>query len=382
MLGEKTMITMEISRRSLLARTSVLATAIAMLCTTAHAQGGTNDASQGQVPTQTQGPTASQPGAPGPAGPSKASKTNTAGEIVITGTALRASPDQVAVPVSVISSESIAKGGVTNNALELVRKQIPSFAGRSNTGNSNATNTNQNTAGGSQAQLRNLDTLVLINGRRAAVNPIAGLGGKVFVDLAQVPISAIDRVEVLTDGASAIYGSDAVGGVINFILKKNYEGAEADGRVGLAAGNYTERNANLTVGHNITPDINITLSASYTKTDPLYQRERSFASPFYLTSTAVPGSVVTGGLFGVLRSGLISPSLVNPTGVLATAPNFAALVTNGTYLNTPTLISPQTNPATATSNIPVAGTGIGGTYDLSQFQTLLLGQGERQDPRR
>src|SRR5690242_17105967 len=102
------------SRRSLLVRTSVLATAMVMLCGTAHAQGGANDASQGQVPAQTQGPAGAQPGAPGPAGPSKASKTNAAGEIVITGTALRASPDQVAVPVSVISSESIAKGGVSN----------------------------------------------------------------------------------------------------------------------------------------------------------------------------------------------------------------------------------------------------------------------------
>jgi len=365
------------SRRSLLVRTSVLATSMAMLCGTAHAQGAANDSTQGQPAETAQAPTNPQPTAPGPVSPSKASKANAAGEIVITGTALRASPDQVAVPVSVISSESIAKGGVTNNALELVRKQIPSFAGRSNTGNSNASNTNQNTAGGSQAQLRNLDTLVLINGRRAAVNPIAGLGGKVFVDLAEVPISAIDRVEVLTDGASAIYGSDAVGGVINFILKKNYEGAEADGRFGFANHGYEERNANITVGHNITPGINITLSASYTKTDPLFQSERSFASPFYVTSTAVPGSVVTGGLFGVLRSGLASPSQVNPTGVLATAPNFAALVANGTYVNTPTLVSPQTNPPTATSNIQIAGTGIGGTYDLSRFQTLLLGQEQK-----
>lgn len=347
-------------RHSLLAKASLLATATVLISGPAFAQGAQ---SQAPAPRQT--------------APSKASKSNPSGEIVITGTALRASPDQVAVPVSVISSESIAKGGVTNNALELVRKQVPSFAGRSNTGNSNGTNTNQNTAGGSQAQLRNLDTLVLINGRRAAVNPIAGLGGKVFVDLAEIPIGAVDRVEVLTDGASAIYGSDAVGGVVNFILKKNYEGAEVDGRFGFANGGYEERNANLTVGHNIAPGINITLSASYTKTDPLYERRRSFASPFYITSTAVPGSVVTGGLFGVLSPGLISPSQVNPTGVLATAPNFAALVSNGTYGNTPTLVSPQTNPPTATSNIPVAGTGIGGTYDLARFQTLLLAQKQK-----
>ena len=359
------------TRRSLLAKTSVLATAMALLGSPAFAQGTPTD------PAQAPPPSPPPSNAPGPKAPGKASQTNAAGEIVITGTALRASPDQVAVPVSVISSESILKGGVTNNALELVRKQVPSFAGRSNTGNSNASNTNQNTGGGSQAQLRNLDTLVLINGRRAAVNPIAGLGGKVFVDLAEVPIAAVDRVEVLTDGASAIYGSDAVGGVINFILKKNYEGAEADGRLGFASGGYTERNANLTVGHNIAPGINITLSASYTKTDPLYQRERSFASPFYVTSTAVPGTVVTGGLFGVLRSGLTSPSQTNPTGILATAPNFAALVANGTYVNTPTQISPQTSPPTATSNIPIAGTGIGGTYDLSRFQTLLLKQEQK-----
>ncbi len=363
---------------SLLARTSMLAMGALLFSRAAYAE-GTGGESQPGAPAETaQAPAGSQPGAPGPSVPTAKSTGNAgANAIIITGSALRTSPDQVAVPVSVISNQAILKGGVTNNALELVRKQIPSFAGRSNTGNSNASNTNQNTAGGSQAQLRNLDTLVLINGRRAAINPIAGLGGKVFVDLAEIPIAAVDRVEVLTDGASAIYGSDAVGGVINFILKKNFEGVEADGRLGFAAGGYEERNANITVGHNIVPGVNVTLSATYTKTDPLYEKDRSFASPFYSTSTAVPATVVTGGLFGVLAPSLTSPSETNPTGILATAPNFAALVSNGTYVNTPTLRSPQTNPPTATSNIPIAGTGIGGTYDLSRFQTLLLGQEQK-----
>lgn len=297
--------------------------------------------------------------------------------IIVTGSALPTTPDQVAVPVSVINADSITKGGVSGNALELVRKQIPSFAGRSNTGNSNANNTNQNTAGGSQAQLRNLDTLVLVDGRRVAVNAIAGLGGKVFVDLAQVPVGGIDRVEVLTDGASAIYGSDAVGGVINFITKQHYEGVSVDGRYGFADGGYREKSANFTVGHNFTDDLNVTLAGSYSKTDPLFQNQRKFTSPFYSTATAVPGSVVNSGLFGVLAPGVNSPSQNNPTGVAATAPNFAALVANGTYINTPTTTSPQTTPATATSNIAVAGTGIGGTYDLSQFQTLLLQQDQK-----
>ena len=297
--------------------------------------------------------------------------------IIVTGSALPTTPDQVAVPVSVINADSILKGGVSGNALELVRKQIPSFAGRSNTGNSNANNTNQNTAGGSQAQLRNLDTLVLVDGRRVAVNAIAGLGGKVFVDLAQIPVGAIDRVEVLTDGASAIYGSDAVGGVINFITKQHYEGVSVDARYGFADGAYREKSANFTIGHNFTEGLNVTLAGSYSKSDPLYQNQRRFTSPFYSTATAVPGSVVTGGFFGVLAPGLSSPSQTNPTGVAATAPNFAALIANGTYVNTPTTVSPQTTPPTANSNIGVAGTGIGGTYDLSRFQTLLLQQDQK-----
>ena len=98
-------------------------------------------------------------------------------EIVVTGSALPTTPDAVAVPVSTVNAAAILKGGVSSNVLEILRKDLPSFAGRSNAGNSNANNTNQNTAGGSQVQLRNLDTLVLIDGRRSAIDAIAGLGG-------------------------------------------------------------------------------------------------------------------------------------------------------------------------------------------------------------
>lgn len=349
------------ARRTLWATTALVGSLF--LCAAAHAQ-----SAPGAHPPGTLGDAATVPQEQGEPDEGK--------EIVVTGSALPTTPDQVAVPVSIIGEAQIQKGGVDNNVLELVRKQIPSFAGRSNTGNSNANNTNQNTGGGSQAQLRNLDTLVLINGRRAAVNAIAGLGGKVFVDLAQIPVAAIRRVEVLTDGSSAIYGSDAVGGVINFILKNDYEGLSVDGRYGFADG-YRERSANFTFGHNFTEGFNVTLAGSYLKSDPLYQNQRGFTSPFYSTATAVPGSVVNSGLFGVLAGGLTSPAQRNPTGVNATAANFAALVANGTYVNTPTVVSAQTTPAAATSNIPVAGTGIGGTYDLSRFQTLLLQQEQK-----
>ncbi|WP_309606974.1 TonB-dependent receptor plug domain-containing protein [Phenylobacterium sp.] len=279
-----------------------------------------------------------------------ATKATEVDEVIVTGSALPTTLDAVAVPVSTVSAEKIAKSGVDSNALEILRKSLPAFEGRGNAGSSNANNTNQNTAGGSQARLRDLDTLVLINGRRAAVSAIAGVGGKIFVDVNQIPPSAIARVEVLQDGASAIYGSDAVGGVVNFILKHDFNGLEVGGRYAGAQGGYTEKSAYFTAGHSFGERLDVMLSGSYNQTDPLYQKDRSFTNPFILSSTAVPGAV---GTF-LLNPGFDSPSQSVPTGIAATAPSLAAL-TPGVYT--------ASNAA-----------AIGQTYPLSQFQTLLLGQ--------
>ena len=286
-------------------------------------------------------------------------------EIVVTGSALPTQESQIPVPVNIIGQAQIEKGGVNNNVLDILRKQIPAFQGRSNAGNSNANNTNQNTAGGSQVQLRNLDTLVLVNGRRVAINAIAGLGGKAFVDVSQIPAGAIDRLEVLNDGASAIYGSDAIGGVVNIILKKDYEGLDFGGRLGIGDRGYEERSADFTAGINLKKGVNLTVSGFYSKTDPLFQRDRDFSSPFYLTSAAVPSAVGT----AVLANGINSPSQKNPVGLAAVAPNIAALIANGTYRDA--------GAAQVVNGIPIVGTGVGGTYDLSQYQTLLLGQEQK-----
>lgn len=88
-----------------------------------------------------------------------------------------------------------------------------------------------NATNGTALNLRGLGagaTLVLLNGRRLPSGGTAGL----FVDVSSVPLSAVERIDVLTDGASAIYGSDAIGGVVNFVLRKDYDGAETQARVG------------------------------------------------------------------------------------------------------------------------------------------------------
>ena len=271
--------------------------------------------------------------------------------VLVTGSALPTSTDALAVPVTIVDAAAIAKAGVSTNILEILRKQIPGFAGRSNTGNSNAANTNQNTAGGSSIQLRNLDTLILVNGRRVASSAIAGVNGKVFVNVAQIPPSAIERIEVLADGASAIYGSDAIGGVVNIILKSNVEGGQVSSRFAGASGSYSERSVDGTYGLTLGGRTNLTLSASYSKSTPLFQNQRSFSSPFYSTAGNVPGAI--GNFF-------LSPGI--------TAPNPAASATvaaNSQYINAGATV------ATA------PGTGIGGTYNLAQFGTVLLKQQQK-----
>jgi iron complex outermembrane receptor protein len=286
-----------------------------------------------------------------PAMAQQASDARATQDIVVTGSALPTAPDDVAVPVSVVGADAIQKSGVNSNVLEILRKSIPAFAGRSNTGNSNANNNNQRTAGGSSIQLRNLDTLVLVNGRRVAPSAIAGVNGKVFVNVSEIPADAIERIEVLTDGASAIYGSDAIGGVVNIILKSNWQGGQVNARYGGGDG-YNEHSVGMTYGFNPLKNTNITISASWSKSDPLYQNQRSFSSPFYSTGTAVPGAI---GAFGLVP-GVSSPTL------------------GGGYANA--AADPQYVSAGVT--VPTApGTGIGGTYDLSKFNTILLEQEQK-----
>ena len=272
-------------------------------------------------------------------------------EVIVTGSSIPVAPDEVAVPVETLDAAALAASGVDSNALEILRKTIPSFEGRSNAGNSNANNNNQNTAGGSQVQLRNLPTLILVNGRRVANSGVGGINGKNFVDVNQIPADAIDHVDVLTDGASSIYGSDAVGGVVNFVLKSDYQGLTAGARMG-SGRDYGERSAYVTGGLNIGA-ANITATANFNHTDPLFQNDRAFSSPLYGKTSGLPG--VVGGGSDILSPSLASPSARNPTGANATAGSIANLVSNGTYL--------PTTPASIASG-----------FNIAPYQTLLLRQ--------
>lgn len=138
--------------------------------------------------------------------------------ITVTGTRIKRVDVEGALPVTVIDREAIELSG-ESSAADLLRNQsfnsFGSFRAQSGT----------NTQGASEIDLRGIGSgrsLVLIDGRRIPKNPTSTVGQ----DLSTIPLGAIERIEILSDGASAIYGSDAIGGVINVITRKDFQGAE------------------------------------------------------------------------------------------------------------------------------------------------------------
>lgn len=259
-------------------------------------------------------------------------------KFVVTGSLIPFAADAPAIPITTVDVKDIERSGSTSSVLEVLRKSVPQFTGNGNIGSTNANIASGSTNGGSQLSLYNAQTLVLINGRRAAYAPVGASGGFVFVDVNLIPVSAIEKIDVLTDGASAIYGSDAVSGVVNIILKTDYEGAEVGGRYGVSdnKGNWEERQAHVVVGA-VSGKTSITASAEWYKSDPLFQYERPFSAVAYGTATFA-GSVNVGSSYYYLKPGTNAPSgalSLTPTEAVAagiyTGPN--SLNTQITYFN-------------------------------------------------
>ncbi|MDI1251497.1 MAG: TonB-dependent receptor [Lacunisphaera sp.] len=246
-------------------------------------------------------------------------------KFVVTGSYIPMAGISTAIPVTVLNAQAIEDTGVTTNVLEILRKAAPQFSGNGNLGNSNANISSGSTGGGSALAFRNTQTLVLINGRRAAYAPILSSGGFQYVDVNLIPVSAIERIEILQDGASALYGTDAVSGVVNIILKHDYKGFEVNGYYGFTdnQGKYAQRKFSV-VGGTGTEKTSITMAAEWSSADPLWQFERSFSNPAYGTPSFA-GVVDIAGQFYVLKPGLNAP----PTG---THQSVAALVAAGIYI--------------------------------------------------
>ncbi|MYM31678.1 TonB-dependent receptor [Duganella sp. CY15W] len=226
--------------------------------------------------------------------------------VEITGSRIKRVDAETASAVQVITAEDIARSGATT--VTDVLRNLPA----GNTGGYVTEGTPSQAFGSAGVSLRGLgagSTLTLINGRRVA--PF-GFGSASFVDTNAIPVNAIERVEVLLDGASAIYGADAIGGVINIILRKNYEGLSATVSGGTSAyhdGNMG--NASITYGQGkLEQDgYNWLLSLSHSDISPVLvnARERTRDGDFRrvgladrrstFSSNAYTASGTTGGTF-------------------------------------------------------------------------------------
>jgi len=222
--------------------------------------------------------------------------------VEVTGSAIRRVQSETALPVQTISRAEIEKTGVTT-AAELMGRVSANSNGLTDGA---SINVGGDQRGFNSANLRGIgtsSTLVLLNGRRMA--NFASPGDDSGVDLNNIPAAALERVEVLLDGASALYGTDAIGGVINFITRKDFQGLEANVYVGTTdEGGAGKRTASLSAGRGVLErdGYNVFAVADFQRANPLNTSQRSF----------IPGLQVEQRL-GHLLSSYTSPANIRLT---------------------------------------------------------------------
>ncbi|HEX4299714.1 MAG TPA: TonB-dependent receptor [Gammaproteobacteria bacterium] len=235
------------------------------------------------------------------------------GKIEVTGTRIKRVDVEAARPITIITKQQIKATGLTS--VGDVLQQLPSAGAAVNS------QFNNGNSGRSNADLRNLGSnrlLVLLDGKRV----ISGLAGD--VDLNTIPLAIIDHIEVLQDGASAVYGSDAISGVVNLITVKNYDGAEANAHIGKFdahgdGGGFDgeSQQYDFTVG-TVRDKGGVVLNVSYVNDSPVYAGDRSISKEPVIGSGESAGSFFTPNGFFLMET---------PNGV---CPGKATLASDGT----------------------------------------------------
>jgi len=287
--------------------------------------------------------------------------------IEVTGSRLKNSDAQSANPITIVSSEDIAKQAATS--LEQILMKLPSV---DFTGGITA-NTSNGGVGASEVGLRNLGpqrTLVLLNGQRFPFTDTQGTSDA--VDLNNIPVSMIDHIEVLRDGASSIYGADAIGGVINIITKQHFNGVEVGGSVGETSyGDGLRHSVYSTVGADFDRG-NILINVGTDHTDGIAQAARAWAvtehpladyNSYDEISSRITGAI---GLIGGHKYYFGTGGIANP------------IASGNAYTLGTTQISPgvYTGGGITPGDIAIAGAGV--YFDYLPTQGLTAGLDRQQ----
>ena len=225
----------------------------------------------------------------------------TLGTVSVTGTRIRGGTSPS--PVITIGSEQIQQEGFSDLG-EVIRSVPQNFSGGQNPGVTIGATaggpSNRDVTGGSGMNLRGLGpdaTLTLLNGRRMSYG-----GFSQAVDISAIPMDAVDRIEIVPDGASAIYGSDAVGGVANVILKHDFDGVTVGTRYGGATdGGLITREYDATAGTTWSTG-GLIVAGEKSFNDPIYSGQRDYTRSMYRPTTLWQGNDLRSGLFSLHQS--------------------------------------------------------------------------------
>ena len=234
-------------------------------------------------------------------------ETKKAERIEITGSRIKRIDSETSAPVQVITREQIERSGATS-VTELLKR-----APASNAGSFDENAIASFTPGAGGVSLRGMGaqaTLILINGRRVTPYGFASGGQTTFVDVNSIPLDAIERVEILLDSASAVYGSEAMAGVINIILRKDFTGYEANAGYGVSSeGDAARKHVGVTAGFGSPgkDNYNLLFSLEHQENDPLRADQRPnsstadysrFGLPDRRSSYSYPGNLYGPGFLG------------------------------------------------------------------------------------
>jgi iron complex outermembrane recepter protein len=264
--------------------------------------------------------------------------------IVVTGSRIRRDPLSQDAPITFVDQDDIAKTGL--NSINDVLQRLPSSGGGLNSKFNNSGNLGNPPDGGgvgagaAEIDLRYLGSrrvLVLVDGLRF-VNGASASGVPGSTDLNSIPESAIERIEVLQDGASAIYGSDAIAGVVNIITKRRQAGFAGSAQLGgYEEGDGFTQNYQLSWGNGGDGPFQVVAGASYVKQDPVRTSDRAlslFPEPYTTAcqatcSSFTPNGRYTGSIFVGGNATLIAPVI----GRAATPADFRAFVSPADRFN-------------------------------------------------
>jgi iron complex outermembrane receptor protein len=255
-------------------------------------------------------------GSTGLAADSDADNAQTLQEVTVTGSLIRRTDTETASPVQVIDSAQLAHSGYDNLS------SVLSNLAANGPGELSSSNSEAFAGGASGIALRGLTvgaTLVLIDGHRLAPYPLSDDGERQFTDVQSIPIGAVERVEVLKDGASAIYGSDAIAGVVNIILKKEITGVHALAEEGWSqhgGGGTTHVALSAGTGSLVDDGFNAYITAEFHNQSDITLAQRQDEPWGSLNFTGQGGNNLAPGAPNVFNAGYpptATPYLVNPT---------------------------------------------------------------------